>query len=68
MANFFCSFGDAAQHRATLGQYSAGYLRYVWAVSSAVAIAAYSLWAFEKGGAAGGTLWFQLSIVPLASA
>ena len=36
----------------------------MWAVSSAVAIAAYSLWAFEKGGTAEGTLWFQLSIAP----
>ncbi|HEX5266966.1 MAG TPA: decaprenyl-phosphate phosphoribosyltransferase [Acidimicrobiales bacterium] len=63
---------DAAEHRATLGRYSIGYLRYVRSVSSAVAIAGYCLWAFEKASPAGhpgsGAIWFELSIAPFVLA
>jgi len=51
-------------HRVTLGEYSLGYLRYIRSVSSAVAIAAYCLWAFEKASLASAPLFFQLSILP----
>ncbi len=60
---------DRAAHRVTLAQYSVGFLRYVRSVSSAVTIAAYCLWAFEKASSAGsGAIWFQLSIVPFVLA
>jgi decaprenyl-phosphate phosphoribosyltransferase len=55
-------------HRATLEEYSLGYLRYVRSLSSSVAIAAYCLWAFEKADAAGSGIFFQLSIVPFVIA
>jgi decaprenyl-phosphate phosphoribosyltransferase len=48
--------------RPTLKEYTESYLRYIQYASSTVAISAYSLWAFE--GAAGGSLWSELSIVP----
>ena len=63
---------ERADHRTTLAQYSVGYLRYVRSVSSAVAIAAYCVWAFEKatpsGHPAGGAIWFELSIAPFVLA
>ena len=63
---------DAPGHRATLGRYPVGYLRYVRSVSSAVAIAGYCLWAFEKaspsGHPGGGAIWFELSIAPFVLA
>jgi decaprenyl-phosphate phosphoribosyltransferase len=56
-------------HRATLGTYSLGFLRYVRSLSSAVAIAAYCLWAFEKAGPAGhAAVWFEVSIAPFVVA
>ncbi|MDP9070089.1 MAG: decaprenyl-phosphate phosphoribosyltransferase [Actinomycetota bacterium] len=59
---------DGGHHRSTLGDYSSSFLHYVQAVSSAVAIAAYCLWAFEKADVAMAPLWFQLSIIPLVLA
>ena len=59
---------DRGAHRATLAEYSLGYLRYVRSVSSSVAIAGYCLWAFEKADAAGGSFVFKLSIVPFVIA
>ena len=57
---------DAGTVRATLNEYSAGFLRFVRSVSAAVCLAAYCLWAFERpreiGG--GGELWYELSIIP----
>lgn len=56
-------------HRATLATYSLGFLRYVRSLSSAVAIAAYCLWAFEKAAPAGhAAIWFELSIAPFVLA
>ena len=56
-------------HRATLGQYSLSFLRFVRSVAAAVAIAGYCVWAFEKAAAAGsGAIWFQLSIAPFVIA
>ena len=61
--------GDGrAGHRVTLGLYSSAYLRYVRSVTSAVTITSYCLWAFEKATAAGGGIWFELSIVPFVLA
>jgi decaprenyl-phosphate phosphoribosyltransferase len=62
--------GEArAGHRPILGDYSLGYLRYVRSVSSAVAIAGYCLWAFEKASAPhAAALWFELSIAPFVLA
>jgi decaprenyl-phosphate phosphoribosyltransferase len=53
---------DRAKHRPSLGEYSESYLRYIQYASSTVAIAAYTQWAFR--GAAGGSLWSGLSIIP----
>jgi decaprenyl-phosphate phosphoribosyltransferase len=55
---------DRVSTRAALGAYTAGFLRYLRGVTSAIAIAAYCLWAFEKAEAADVQIWFQLSIVP----
>jgi decaprenyl-phosphate phosphoribosyltransferase len=53
---------DRAKHRSSLGEYSESYLRYIQYASSTVAMAAYTQWAFR--GAAGGSLWSGLSIIP----
>lgn len=53
---------DCAGHRKSLGEYSPAFLRYVGAISSAVAIIAYCLWTLARMGE--GLLWFQLSIIP----
>jgi decaprenyl-phosphate phosphoribosyltransferase len=55
---------DSGNHRATLDEYTEGFLRYVRSLSSAVAITAYCLWAFESSKAHGNTVWYQLSVVP----
>jgi decaprenyl-phosphate phosphoribosyltransferase len=55
-------------HRATLEEYSLGFLNYVRAVSSGVTITAYCLWAFEKAKVAGDPVLFQLSIIPFVMA
>jgi decaprenyl-phosphate phosphoribosyltransferase len=60
---------DDSGHRPTLAHYSAGFLRYVRSVTSAVTITAYCLWAFEKASSAGpAAIWFQLSIIPFGLA
>lgn len=53
---------ERVAHRRSLSEYSEAYLRYVQYSASTVSMAAYSLWAFE--GAAGGSLWSSLSIIP----
>jgi decaprenyl-phosphate phosphoribosyltransferase len=60
---------DGSAHRASLGEYTPSFLRYVRSVSSGVLMTGYCLWAFENGGrptrsGASGAIWFQLSIVP----
>lgn len=60
---------DARAVRATLGQYSEGYLRLVLGVSAAGAIVSYCVWAFETKELAGSDLpFYELSIVPIATA
>ncbi|MGI8662406.1 MAG: decaprenyl-phosphate phosphoribosyltransferase [Acidimicrobiales bacterium] len=56
---------DAAQLRATLGEYSVAYLAYLRAVSSSAVLMAYCLWAFEKANeAVRADPWYQISIGP----
>jgi decaprenyl-phosphate phosphoribosyltransferase len=56
---------EAASHRATLQAYSLSYLRYIRSTSSALCIAAYCLWAFEKEGTFIGVPWYEFSIIPV---
>jgi decaprenyl-phosphate phosphoribosyltransferase len=59
----YVQLGDErANHRPSLSEYSEEYLRYIQYSSSTVTMAAYTMWAFE--GAAGGSLWSGLSIIP----
>ncbi len=60
--------GDAAATRKTLQEYSASYLRFVWSLSAAVALTAYSLWAFEMGETQTGAPWSLISIAPFVLA
>jgi decaprenyl-phosphate phosphoribosyltransferase len=55
---------ERADVRPTLGDYSLSYLRYVWMISSGVAITAYCLWAFEQEHLRSGVAWYELSIIP----
>jgi decaprenyl-phosphate phosphoribosyltransferase len=49
--------------------YPVGYLRYVRALSSGVAMTAYCLWAFDRGSrSTGHVIWLQLTIVPFVLA
>lgn len=60
---------DAQAVRATLGEYSEGYLRFVLAVSAAGAMVSYCVWAFETKELAGSDLpFYELSIVPIVTA
>ncbi|WP_329182401.1 decaprenyl-phosphate phosphoribosyltransferase [Streptomyces sp. NBC_01477] len=57
--------GDVGASRALLGEYTSGYLRFVWQLAAGVGVLAYCLWAMETGGAASGWLpWRQLSMIP----
>lgn len=62
--------GDgAAEFRPTLGMYPPAYLAQIQAVSMAVVLVGYCLWAFEKAALTSGSVpWFQLSIVPFVLA
>ena len=60
---------EAAVGRRSRPVYPVGYLRYVRALSSGVAMAAYCLWAFDRAAAGGGhAIWLQLTIVPFVLA
>jgi decaprenyl-phosphate phosphoribosyltransferase len=57
---------DAGSHRATLETYSQAYLRYIRSTSSALAIAAYCLWAFDRETAIHANIpWYEFSIIPI---
>lgn len=57
--------GEVGASRALLGEYTLGYLRFVWQLAAGVAVLGYCLWALESGGHAHGLLpWRQLSMVP----
>ncbi|MBT2490005.1 decaprenyl-phosphate phosphoribosyltransferase [Streptomyces sp. ISL-96] len=57
--------GKRGATRALLGEYTTGYLRFVWQLAAGVAVLGYCLWALESGGTANGSLlpWRQLSMV-----
>jgi decaprenyl-phosphate phosphoribosyltransferase len=63
---------DRADHRASLGEYPAAFLRSVRVLGATVAIAAYCLWAFTARSAyelhAHHLIWFELSVVPFVLA
>lgn len=60
---------DPGGVRATLDQYSEGYLRFVMGVSAAGAMVSYCVWAFETKELAGSDLpFYELSIVPVIAA
>lgn len=61
--------GDGTSVRATLEEYSLGFLRIVLSVSCGAALVSYCLWAFDTKEIAG-TTWpfYELSIVPMATA
>lgn len=55
-------------HRTSLDLYTPSFLRIVLAISAAGAIVGYCLWALSLGAMAGhphGTVWFEISIIPL---
>lgn len=60
---------DARTTRATLDQYSLGYLRIVLSVSCGAALVAYCLWAFDTKELSGSEWpFYELSIVPMLAA
>jgi len=59
---------DRGATRISLRGYTLAYLRFVWMLSSSVAIGAYALWAFEDGAVKLDPVWAQLSIVPFTLA
>lgn len=61
--------GDDAQTRATLTDYSLGFLRIVLSVSCTAALVTYCIWAFDTHEAAGSTWpYYELSIIPMGTA
>jgi decaprenyl-phosphate phosphoribosyltransferase len=60
---------DAHAVRATLGEYSEGFLRFILAVTCGGALVSYCVWAFETKELAGSDLpYYELSIVPILAA
>ncbi|MEO5680547.1 MAG: decaprenyl-phosphate phosphoribosyltransferase [Acidimicrobiales bacterium] len=59
---------DRGSTRVSLQGYTLAYLRFVWMLSSSVAIGAYALWAFEDGAVKLDPVFAQLSIVPFTLA
>ena len=61
--------GDApTPMRRSLAGYTTSYLRFVWAISAAVTITAYCLWAFEVGLAPSTAPWAAWSVLPFVVA
>jgi decaprenyl-phosphate phosphoribosyltransferase len=61
--------GDDAQTRATLDDYSLGFLRIVLSVSCGAALVTYCIWAFDTRELAGSTWpFYELSVIPMATA
>jgi decaprenyl-phosphate phosphoribosyltransferase len=61
--------GDTAQTRATLDDYSLGFLRIVLSVSCGAALVTYCIWAFDTPPASGSTVpFYELSIIPMGTA
>jgi decaprenyl-phosphate phosphoribosyltransferase len=57
-----------AKIRKSLENYTASYLRFVWALSATVLITTYCLWAFDIGKEQHNQTWSVISIVPLVIA
>jgi len=55
--------GSGAADKAPV-KYTVGFLRYVWMLASAVAIAAYCLWAFSRPTSDATIPWAELSAIP----
>ena len=55
-------------HRRALDEYTTGFLAFVRAISGAVLVTAYCLWAFESAANTGDYTWFRISIVPFVLA
>lgn len=60
--------GSLPAARRSLAGYSATYLRFVWAVSAAVTITAYCLWAFEVASHQSSIAWAAWSVIPFTLA
>ena len=61
--------GDSGETRATLEEYSYGFLRIVLSVSCGAALVTYCIWAFDTKEIAGSSgPYYELSIVPMATA
>jgi decaprenyl-phosphate phosphoribosyltransferase len=61
--------GDSGETRATLEEYSYGFLRIVLSVSCGAALVTYCVWAFDTKEIAGTSgPYYELSIVPMATA
>lgn len=62
--------GDgASNHRATLDEYSLGYLRIVLSVAMAATLVSYCIWAFDTKEISGSTWpFYELSILPMLMA
>lgn len=62
--------GDDAVHvRPTLDHYTVPFLRFVLAVACTATAVAYCIFAFERAGlSADGSVWFQLSAIPVVTA
>ena len=58
---------NSGSTRRNLEHYSLSYLRFVWALAAAVALVAYSLWAFELG-TRHQFPWAAISIIPFGTA
>jgi decaprenyl-phosphate phosphoribosyltransferase len=55
-----------AKIRKSLEGYSASYLRFVWAISAAIVITTYALWAYQQHDIS--SIWSTVSIVPFVVA
>ena len=61
--------GDNSPTRATLDDYTLGFLRIVLSVSCGAALVTYCIWAFDTRELAGSTWpFYELSIIPMATA
>lgn len=67
-AEMMLSERTGAKIRKSLENYSASYLRFVWALSATVLITTYCLWAFEIRELQQNSVWSVISIVPFVIA
>jgi decaprenyl-phosphate phosphoribosyltransferase len=51
--------------RTALRAYTTAYLRFVMVLAAAVAVGAYCLWAFQHRRHGGGSIWYDLTILPV---